>query len=82
MLRSVAFVLGVFLGASRVANADTPAEQRPASDDAGKNMEFVALVQKADRAWAPLRNVETAFGGAATARNTRTRARRVGSRAT
>ncbi len=63
MLRGVVFAVGVCLGASSVARADAPADQTQASLDAldaAKDIEFVALVEKADRARAAERNVEAA----------------------
>lgn len=64
MLRVVMFAVGVCLGASSVAKADTPADQtRPSLDasDAATNIEFVALVEKAERARLAGRFVEAAL---------------------
>ena len=60
MLRVVVFAVGVCLGASSVAKADTPAVQTQASLDAAKDIAFVALVEKAERARLAGRFVEAA----------------------
>jgi len=74
MLRVVMFALGVCLGASSVARADAPADQThvlATSADAAKEIEFVALVEKADRARAAGRNVEAAMAYEAALRKQR-----------